>query len=556
MYTLGINGWISDVHDSSACLFKDNKLLGAVEEERFIRKKHAFDTIPWLSIDYLLKMENITPDNIDNVVFGWNIKELYKKRFNKIITDEKILMMIFKNYDLTLPLKTKVVTVNHHLSHAAGAYFSSGFRNSNVLVVDGSGENESISEYYVTEGKWNFIKSFPIMNSVGTMYEALTEFLGFSNFSEGKVMGLSAYGKLKYDIISPLEIKYDDKKLNSFNKYNYSKANWKKIFKEVTGMDEIKNKINFDYSCMKQNYNNIDQKYLDLVTSVQKSLEKSVIFLINKLVKETKNNNICFSGGTSLNVLLNNLILKMNNISNFFVQPYSSDSGVSIGACLYLLNKMGYKATVNDKEIYSGPKWSNYQIENILTSRKINFKKFSSRHEMNLEISKILSLNDVVAVLRGRMEFGPRALGNRSILASPKKKNTKDKINKIKNREYWRPFALSILKEKSDEILNTFNFYSPFMNMNYEIKKGKEQFIPAVVHEDLTTRSQIITEEFNPEFYDLINEFNNLTDIPAVLNTSFNVGNEPIVCSPVDALRTFYSSGIDCLVLENYLIRK
>lgn len=557
MYILGINGWISDVHDASACLFKKRKFLGAVEEERFTRQKHALDTLPWNCIHFLLKQENISPEEIDTVIFGWDVKFIFKTRFKRELTDEELLRMVFKGFPSSNLKNIKIVILNHHLSHAAGAYYSSPFNESNVFVIDGSGEREAISIYKIQNSRWTKIREFPIKNSFGTMYEALTEYVGFGTFSEGKVMGLTAYGKPKYCIPDPLKISTKLNDDNVFHQYQISKDNWKSLFRKITGLEPVGKLMNYDYKICKRLYKKVPQGYIDLAASVQASLQNSASQLVQDIINETGIKNICFSGGTSLNVLMNQSVSQLKSVENLFIQPAASDSGVSVGAVLYYLNNIKEDTVrLKDNQIFSGPSWSDEDIFKIMNEFKIRGRRFSSVHEVNQQIADLLDKQNVLAVFRGKMEFGPRALGNRSIIASPKNIDMRNRLNKLKNRESWRPFAPTILDTEASHILFGKNINNPFMLMNAAIKENWHTKIPAVVHADGTTRGQIISIDFNPYYYDLLQSFSDISNIPVLINTSFNVGSEPIVCSPVDAIRTFFSSDIDYLLLGNYLIRK
>lgn len=557
MYILGINGWISDVHDASACLFKRDTFLGAVEEERFTRQKHALDTLPWNCVHFLLKKENIFPEDINTVVLGWDVKFIFKTRFKRELTDEELLKMIFKGFPSSNLKNINIVILNHHLSHAAGAYYSSSFKDSNIFVIDGSGEREAVSIYKVQNSFWTKIRTFPIENSLGTMYEALTEYIGFGTFSEGKVMGLTAYGKPKFCIPNPLKISNESNENNIFHQYQISKDNWKSLFRKITGLKPIDKFISYDYRSCKRLYKEIPQEYIDLSASVQESLQHSILQLVQDVINETGIRNVCFSGGSSLNVLMNQSVSQLKSVENLFVQPAASDSGVSVGASLYYLNNnTKHSVRLKDKQIFSGPSWNDEDIFKIINEFKINAYRFSSAYEANQKVANLLDKQNVLAVFRGKMEFGPRALGNRSIIASPKNNNMRNRLNKLKNRELWRPFAPTILDTEVSQILLGKNINNPFMLMNSTINKKWLTKIPAVVHADGTTRGQVISADFNPYYYDLLQSFFTISNIPVLINTSFNIGSEPIVCSPVDAIRTFFASDIDYLLLGNYLIGK
>ncbi len=563
MIILGINGWHTRSHDASACLVKNGRILAMAEEERFIRQKYAFDKIPINAIGYCLEEAKMTPNDIDIVAFGWNYKFMYKLREKNFdYTDNKILDTIFTEKKFHYDKKPKLVIVPHHLAHAASTFFTSGLNEAAILVVDGQGEDESTTIAHGKGNKISILKSFPIKDSLGYFYESINKYIGFYYLDSGKTMGLAPYGRANIDF-SNIRFNNDGYTVNLEKELRYDSLHLDEQKALVTiWHDELKkyvkspNKV--EYTFDKNNNRmkpqlDISQPYKNLAASAQAALEKTMIHLVGVAIKMTGVKDICLSGGVALNCVANGQILQNKLVNNLFVFPSANDAGASAGAALYAAAQYDKGAKfAKMTHPYWGPEYSNKEVETILKTRKISYTK---PKDICKTAAKLLAENKVIGWFQGRMEIGPRALGNRSILASPLARSNLKRVNIIKGRELWRPLAPSVLDEYRDEYFEK-AIYSPFMLTALQVKKDKQSVIPAVVHVDGSSRPQIVSKKENRKFWNLISQFHKLTGVPVILNTSFNGPGEPIVCSPQDAIATFYNSGLDCLIVGDFIIRK
>ncbi len=560
---LGLNGWMERGHDASACLLIDGKIVAFAEEERFIRKRYSYDSLPINAIAYCLEEGKVSVDEIDKVVYGWNMPKTYKMRRGRFpFSREQILEQLFPpnlyEYTSLPPLEF----IDHHLAHASSSYRLSGFNEASILVLDGQGEDSSGTLAYSKDGVIKIIAKVPISFSLGYMMEAACKHIGLRTSDAGKLMGLAGHGKKAniFDNIVLTETGYlikgfaSDKSLikDSLDEQEQVISQWEKYFLQKYPLKIVK-KSKFDIlrgSLVTEI--SYDQDCKNFAYSVQKTLEEVVIHLVKYLVTKTGCRNLVIAGGIGLNCTTNGRLISEGIIDNLFVQPAANDAGVSIGAALEVAHReFGYKFD-RLENIYLGPKYTDQQILDTLNRFKITYKKINDIHKM---AAKALSEGKIVAWFQGRMEGGPRALGNRSLLANPKIKEMHDIVNKIKSRENWRPLAPSILEECVNDYFEKANL-SPFMLQNHRVRKEKAEEIPAVIHKDLTARYQSVSNRSNKIYYLLIKEFYKLTGTPIVLNTSLNIGGEPLVCTPEQAIKTFYFSAIDCLALGNYWITK
>ena len=558
MKILGINGWIDRSHDASACLIIDGKIISAVEEERFVRQKKAYDRLPINSVKFCLQENKLTLDDIDYVSFGWNWKKLYELRgkrytFNSAEIIEKFFPRKYFKYK-KIP---KLHFIEHHLAHASSTFRCSGFNDSAILVVDGQGESCSTS---IWKGKNNEIKKVwedTIGNSLGYFYTAVTKYVGMKDGDEGKLMGLATYGSPDEKIIDKLndfkvKIPREEFRCN-LDEQDFVVNRWLRFlegefgpinapntyFKKENGT--ILKNLDFD-SCQK-----------NIAASAQKLLELKMIDLVRFALKKTNCKNICLSGGVALNCIANKEILKNNDIDNLFIQPASNDAGVSMGAALESFCRKGGKLNFKLNRSVFGPEFTNLEIKKELDLMNLSYKKVSN---ISKECAELIKDGKIIGWFQGRMEWGPRALGNRSIIANPTSMAMANKVNlNVKNRELWRPFAPSLLSEFSKDYLKIESDYD-FMVLGSEIYPEMKKRIKGVVHLDGSIRPHVVKKSVNPKYHKLITEFYNLTGIPLVLNTSFNVRGEPIVCTPKEAVKTFFSTGLDCLAMGDYLIKK
>lgn len=569
MKILGISCYY---HDSSAALLIDGKVVSAVAEERFTRKKHD-SSFPINALNFCLSENNLTIEDIDYVAF-YEKPVLKFERFLKFITagfpktfwqfisfapswlKEKIL--ILQTIRKKLKYKKQVFFIEHHVSHAA-SFLVSPFDEASILVVDGVGEFATTSYGYGRGNKIDIRKEINFPHSIGLLYSAITAYLGFSvNNSEYKVMGLAAYGE-------------KDKNKNEY---------YEKLKKTINMKDDGSFELNmsyFDYQygrrmCSRKMFDLLEGKprkkdeevktrHKDIASALQMITEEVLVKMLNNLHKEFPFDNLVFAGGVALNSVFNGKILKNTKFKNVWISPDPGDGGTSIGCAEYLYYHILNEPRLNYlRSAYLGPEFSNQQIKKILESKKVKYKEFNSQDEIVKETAKLIFENKIVGWFQGKMEFGPRALGNRSILANPLNKDMQNILNlKVKHREEFRPFAPVVLKEDMDKYFECDkNFQIPcnFMLMVYPIKEEWKEKIPAVTHIDGTGRLQAIEESQNPIYYQLIKEFEKLSGIPVLINTSFNVMGEPIVCTPDEAFSCMMGTEIDYLVMGNYLVKR
>lgn len=567
MYTLGISCYY---HDSAAALLKDGKVIVAVEEERFSRKKFD-DDFPKMAIDYCLKNAGITPNDLDAVAFYDKSILKFERLLDNYIAVAPRGMFSFVN---TIPkwihkrlwvkneiknhlkgFSGEIIFPEHHVSHAAYAFFTSPFSESAILTIDGVGEWTTTSYGTAVDNTINLTHDIGWPHSIGMFYSAFTYFLGFKvNEGEYKLMGLSSYGKPKfYDLIMDniIDVKDDGSiKLNmKYFAFTYDKVMTNDNFAELFGT-KVRNENS-----------NIEQIHYDIGASAQLVLEEILLKMSFHIHKETKQNNLCIAGGVALNGVANSRLLKEGPFDQIYIPPSPGDAGSAIGCAQYhYFSHMKNKRIIdNDPEsmirnnVYLGPEYSENEIKSFLDSHHIVYEYFE-RQDLLEKTAKLISEKNVVGWYQGRMEWGPRALGNRSILADPRDAGMKDVLNeKIKHRESFRPFAPSILEEHTSEYFE-FNGPSPYMLFVSKIKKP--DLIPAVTHIDGTGRLQTVSRKVNTLYYDLINEFFKLTGIPVIVNTSMNVRGEPIINTPKQAFNMFLKTDMDYVIIGNNIIDK
>lgn len=560
-------------YDTSACLFKGNRLVAFAEEERFRRIKHAVQLFPIHALTYCLKQGGLTLKDIDYISFGFDAEKHnngYMRRFYDSIAYEKdeatkawelhnIALFSDNNIKeyirinllkagITFPVPS-VECYSHHLSHAASSFYCSGFNEAIALTIDGSGDDHAAVLWRCKGDEIKEIKSIQIPNSLGWLYASITEFLGFNaNNGEGKVMGLAPYGKAVDDVENAfddmVQLRKGEYTVNPYNIF-YGAHSYNKRF-----TDRMVDLLPLP---PKDNTKDLFSGYQNIAFTLQDRLEKAVVSLVDFMVEKTGIKNLCLSGGVALNCKANGKIWSHCKLDNIFIQPISSDAGVSLGSALLCLKEHGISPHIPFTTSYLGPEYGNDEIKKVLDSNKLRYKKLKNAPRTAAEL---LHDGKIIGWFQGRMEAGPRALGGRSILANPLEAGVKDKVNnEVKFRHPWRPFCPSILHEKADEFFEN-SYFHPFMILAFDVKKGKIGKIPAVVHVDGTARPQMIRKEDNEKYYELIRNFGELTGAPVVLNTSFNVKGEPIVCSPLDGIRCFYGTGMDCLIIGDFLLTK
>ena len=567
MYNLGISCYY---HDSAAALLKDGHVVAAVEEERFSRKKFD-DDYPKMAIEWCLKEAKITPSQIDSVAF-------YDKpvlKFERLL-DNYIAVAprgLFSFLD-TIPkwlhkrlwikseikkslkgFKGEIIFPDHHLSHAAHTFYTSAFEESAVLTIDGVGEWSTTSFGYAKDNSIKLTNDIRWPHSLGLFYSAFTYFLGFQvNEGEYKLMGLASYGKPRfYDSIlnNLIDVKNDGSiHLDmSYFAFTYDKVMTNQKFAKLFGIDPRKRD------------EKAEQIHYDIGASAQKVLEEILLKMVNHVYSKTKMNNLCLGGGVALNGVANYRILNEGPFDNVHIPPSPGDAGSAVGCAQYLYHIYHKNPRIIEQDqskvilenVYVGPSYSNDEIKLFLDSKGISYEKLE-KEELLVKTAQLIADGNIVGWYQGKMEWGPRALGCRSILADPRKTEMKDILNeKIKHREAFRPFAPSILEEYVTEYFEI-DRISPYMLMVAPVKKPQE--IPAVTHVDGTGRLQTVHKNANPLYYDLISEFYKITKVPVIINTSMNVMGEPIVNTPEQAFNMIVKTDMDCIVMGNYLVRK
>ncbi len=591
MYILGISCFY---HESAACLIKDGKLLAASTQERFTRKKHDSD-FPKEAINFCLGKAGIKVKDLDHVVF-------YEKPFWKF---HRILITCLSVYPLAIRLfpkamtnwlldklwvrsiiadelrvdSKKIIFVPHHISHAASAYYPSGFNKSAVLTFDGVGEWTTTSYGIGKENELEILEEIKFPHSLGLLYSTFTAFLGFEvNDGEYKVMGMAPYGKPIYlDKVKKLVKIYKDGsyKLNmKYFSYHHSLNNsFSANFVNLFGKPRPGDMHFFTKSSGYPNYfgpkpKNYDalcaenQKYADIAASIQALTEEIILNLAKKVHQKTNMENLCIAGGVGLNSVANGVLLKKGPFKRIFIQPAAGDDGASLGAALFAYHAIlqNKKRNFTQDDCYYGYSSTDREIENFLKRNKIKFKKLQEEKLTDF-LSTEISKGKVIGFYHGRAEWGPRALGSRSIIADPRSEEMKEIVNtKIKFREPYRPFAPVVLEERAQDYFDlrglNHKYLTKFMLAVFPVKTKMRKVIPAVTHVDGSGRLQIINKKQNSRYYNLIKKFGQKTGVYVLMNTSFNLRGEPIVNTPRDAMKTFIKSGLDILSLESYLIFK
>ena len=586
MNILGISAFY---HDSAACLVQDGKIVSAAQEERFTRKKHD-SAFPINAINFCLKDNNLTVQDLDYVAY-------YDKPF---LTFERILETYLsyapigiKSFVKALPLwikkkiwmkevikkelkyEGKIIFPEHHESHAASAFFPSPFQEAAFITMDGVGEWTTTSYGVGKDNKLDILAEIQFPDSLGLLYSAFTYFTGFRvNSGEYKVMGLAPYGVPKYkDIILKelIDLKEDGSFSMNMDYFDY-----------CAGLKMTNSKLDklFDGPPRKPE-SNLTQREMDIARSVQEVTEEAVLRMGRHVRKVTEQKNLCLAGGVALNCVANGKLLREGIFNNIWIQPAAGDAGAALGAAVFTW----YKYLGNERKAdgnkdsqqgsYLGPKFNNEYITDYLKRNNIPYLELSDE-ELPGKIANIVSDEKVVGWFQGRMEFGPRALGGRSIIGDARSSKMQETMNlKIKFRESFRPFAPSVLREKVSEVFDT-DGESPYMLLVAPVKKeirremteeeqnlfGLDKLhvsrstIPAITHVDYSARIQTVDGEYNKRYYEMIKKFDEKQGCPVIINTSFNVRGEPIVCTPEDAYLCFMRTNMDYLVLENILLDK
>ena len=558
MLTLGIN--YSQAHDSSACIARDGDLLFAVAEERLSRQKHDA-RFPQLAIRACLEFAEVKSDDLGEVCFSWQpVGELYRHDLkcyasgrmpatytNALNSTLHFLSMWHQGggakrfRQLFGATKARMRFVDHHLAHALSAYSYSGFDDAAVVVMDGRGAWEATSIWCGHGGKLEHFLTIPFPDSLGYFYSEFTEYLGFHrNSDEWKVMGLAPYGKPGVDLHAFIEPEARPYKVHARKLV----ANGAASFAEMVRL----------FGPMRIPESEIEDTHKDLAYAVQDMCEIAMMSVVKLAIEKTKSRNVCMAGGVALNSKANGKIAASGLVENIFVQPAASDDGAALGAALAPYLDGGGRLPMRAmRHAYLGPEFDDEAIDNALRTYKLKHTRLS---DVAATAAELISNGKILGWFQGRMEFGPRALGSRSIIADPRDPEMNAKVNNaVKFREWWRPFAPSMKKEAAGEFLESARD-SPFMILTAQVRPEKRAVIPSVTHVDGSARPQTVEKEINPLYWRLIDEFEKRTGVPVIMNTSFNLRGEAIVHTPTDAIRTFFSSGMDALVIGSFLVQK
>ncbi|MGB7293027.1 MAG: carbamoyltransferase [Thermodesulfobacteriota bacterium] len=591
MDILGISCYF---HDAAAALIRDGELIAAAEEERFTRKKHDYE-FPRNAIDFCLRTGNIRSQDLDYVVF-------FEKPFIKF---ERLLLCSMQTFPSSLKLfreamitwlgdklwirhliqkrlklpASKILFSEHHLSHAASAFFCSPFDESAILTVDGVGEWTTATIGIGNGTKIKILKEIRFPHSLGLLYSAFTAYLGFEvNEGEYKVMGMAPFGKPKYvdKVYKLIRLSGDgsfELNMEYFSFHQSSEKTYDRKFEDLFRPSRNPDSYFFTsasgypsyFGEKPRNYDELcreNQYYADIAASIQAVTEEVLLKMANQAYQETGLKNLCMAGGVALNSVANGKILKQTPFEQIYIQPSAGDGGGALGAALFAYHMvLGKPRKFVMEHAYWGEKHGNGEIDSFLKENAIPHERIENEERLIEKVADQLSGGKVVGWYQGRFEWGPRALGNRSILADPRRTDMKDIVNtKIKFREPFRPFAPSILVEETGNYFSlpeASNHYpARFMLYVVDVNEDKHDVIPAITHVDGTGRLQTVQKEINPRYYKLIDAFGQATGVPVVLNTSFNLKGEPIVNTPQEAFSSFQRSGMDVLVLGDYVVSK
>jgi carbamoyltransferase len=574
MYILGLNAYHGD---SSACIYKDGVLIAATEEERFRRIKH-WAGFPSEAIKFCLKEANITVQEIDHIAISKDPKaNLDKKLFfmaKKFINFKSALdrlsnaqkMLGLKEEFETAfgvpktAIKAQVHNVEHHRSHLASAFFASDFEEAALFSIDGLGDFKSAMTGTGKGNKITVLEGVYYPHSLGEFYTTFTQFLGFYHYGdEYKIMGLAPYGQPTYYEALKDVVKWSNGLFEINGKYikdinQRSPMVWNGGIPHVDLL--FSSYLIEKFGQPRQKDEPLTQEHKNLATSVQKMCEETIFYMLNDLHQKTGLDSLCLAGGVGQNSVANGKILDRTPFKKLYIPPAAHDAGTSIGAALYVYNQILEKPRLPKMEHgYLGYQASNDEIESYLKSQNIDYQRFDNQQELFDKVTNCLINSGVVGWFQGRAEFGPRALGHRSILADPRRIDAKEILNaKIKRRESFRPFAPSILKEFVPQYFENVDEV-PFMEKVFLIKPEKRAEIPAVTHADGTGRLQTVDKKVEPKYYGLIETFYKKTNTPILLNTSFNE-NEPIVNLPSEALDCFLRTKMDMLVLGDLVVER
>lgn len=526
-------------HEPSACLVENNKIVAMAEEERFVNIKHAPGHFPTNAVKFCLNSAGLKLSDVDIFTHNWKVGYktclLRSRSVKDLVSNARyyylnngLVWKAFKRHLKIVPKKLELV--EHHLAHASSAYHLSGFKDANIITLDGSGERACTLLAYGKDGNIEKLKEFFIPNSLGSMYTSFTEYLGYKpDNDEGTVMALASFGK-------------DD---GSFDNLCSLAEGSYRLAPLLQGSGGIYSSSFLDRFGK--------TKKEDMAFGIQRILENVVIHLAKWMYDQNGCKNFCLAGGVALNCRMNGALLQQDFVDDIYIQPAANDAGGSIGSAVYCAVQNGSKFDKME-HVYYGPSFLDEEIEKALIESKMPFEKTDNP---SAYASDLLLKGKIVGWFQDRMECGPRALGNRSMLADPRDPKMKDIINFfVKHRESFRPFCPSVLKEESGTLFKNKKTDSPFMVLSFDIKDEFKEKVPAILHIDNSARVQDVDKKTNPKYHELIKRFSKGTGVPMVLNTSLNDSGQPIVRTPSQAIKLFYGTGMDAMVIGDYVIGK
>lgn len=561
MIILGINFMF---HDSSACILKDGELLVALEEERFTRNKHDI-VFPHHSVKECLKIANLTLDDIDHVAFSfkptldmWKKIGFILKHPTKLIPNINLHLLRYYwryrtinrwfNNTFKGSNKPQLHFIPHHQAHIAGSFFASPYQEAALLSMDGSGEWATASMGHGVDTTITEFKRVFYPYSMGSIYEAITYFCGFKPaYDEGKTMGLAPLGNSDRFIKKVREIVKVGQEgdiIIDFDYFNFDNGQF----------DYLSEKFIAEFGQRRLPHEAFESHHMDVAAAFQTRLEEVALDLCKILKQKTKAEYLVMAGGVALNSVMNGRLVRESGFKDLYVMPAAGDNGTCIGAAYYVYNAiLKFPRTAAHMNPYLGTSYSNQEIEKVLKECKLSYEYYE---DIEKRTAELLHEGHILCWFQDRMEIGPRALGGRSIIADPTNPTMKDKINaEVKHREAYRPFAPSVIKEAAADFFDL-TVEDPFMLKVCNVKPEKQSVLPAITHVDGSARAQTVNKETHPRYHKMISEFGKLSGVPVVLNTSFNIMEEPIVESPYHAIRCFFSTGLDYLVMGNFVMKK
>lgn len=559
--------------NTGACLFSDGQLVAMAEEERFVRIKSASEFFPTQSIRYCLKEAGLQLTDIDTVALAWDYSQ-YPDAIdqtmhnipgrdldpladvNEAIIHQKLSPELTL-FNVKIALKKidqkadpEIKWFPHHKCHAASVHYLSDFDDSAILVMDGSGEDVATTTWSGEGDELKLLNEWKLPHSMGWFYASMTEWLGFKAYSgEGKVMGLAAYGKPLPEVAEKLKLfcKPDEEHVYSIDPtYVY--------YGQRTFSRKFTDKLLDLLGEPRLPEGELTEYYIDVAYETQKRLEDVASNLTTQLLTQTGAKNLCISGGVAMNCKMNGLLSNLEGVENVFINPASHDSGTALGAALLAIKEAEQDPTQTHlTHAYWGPSYSDDEIESALKHCGLVYTK---ENDIAGKTAELLGDSKIIGWFQGRAEFGARALGARSIIGNPQNPDMKDIINaQVKYREGFRPFAPSMIAEVAEKYMVEPK-YSPFMILAYPFQEEFKKLFPSIVHVDGSVRPQTVSKDHNPLYWDMINKFGEKTGHPIIINTSFNIRGEPIVSSPLEAIRCFYSTGMDALAIGSFLLVK